>query len=127
MLLRWAQMRRAQWLLLPIFALAVGCASGSSDRPPHAVPPASSGELAYYVGVNLVTRFVAERGYTVVQLVGAELLNANIWRFRFGTGPEGVLHLYYDGVQKTIIKAEEIQGLRGRPVTVPLIPTPKTP
>jgi len=120
-------MRRAQWLLLPIFALAVGCASGSSDRPPHTVPPPSSGELAYYEAVNLGTRFVAERGYTDVQLEGAEQLNANIWRIRFGTGPDGVLHLYYDGVQKTIIKAEEIQGLRGRPVTVPLIPTPKTP
>jgi hypothetical protein len=125
-------MRRARWFLLSIFALAVGCATTSeksekSDRPPHPIPPPSSGELAYYEAVNLGTTFLAERGYTETQFEGAEQLNANIWRIRFGKGPDGVLHLYYDGVQKTIIKAEEIQGIRGRPVTLPLVPPAKNP
>ncbi len=119
-------MRRARWLLLSVFALAVACAT-ASDRPSNPIPPPSSGELGYNEAVALGTQFLAERGYTDTQLEGAEQLHPNIWRVRFGKGPDGVLHLYFDGVQKTIIKAEEIQGVRGRPVTVPLIPTPKTP
>ncbi len=119
-------MRRARWLLLSVFALAVGCAT-VSDRPPNPGPPPSSGELGYKEAVALGTQFIADRGYTDTQLEGAEQLNANIWRVRFGKGADGVLHLYFDGVQKTIIKAEEIQGVRGRPVTVPLVPPAKKP
>ena len=119
-------MRCAAWVLFLASAFSLGCAT-ASDRPPNPIPPPSSGELGYKEAVALGTQFIAERGYTDTQLEGAEQLNANIWRVRFGKGADGVLHLYFDGMQKTIIKAEEIQGIRGRPVTVPLIPTPKNP
>lgn len=119
-------MRLARWLLLFALPLAVGCAT-TSDRPPNPIAPPSSGELGYKEAVALGTQFVAERGYTDTQLEGAEQLYPNIWRVRFGKGPDGVLHLYFDGMNKTIVKAEEIQGISGRPVTLPLIPTPTTP
>ena len=126
MLVIWPEMKRPSRLLVPIIAWVAACAT-PSDRPPNPIPPPSSGELGYREAVALGTQFIAERGYADTQLEGAEQLNANIWRVRFGKGPDGVLHLYFDGVQKTLIKAEEIQGIRGRPVTVPLVPPARTP
>jgi len=42
---------------------------------------------------------------------------------RFGLGPNGMLELYFDGVKKTLIRAEELQGVGGKLVPTELVPT----
>jgi hypothetical protein len=103
-------------------ALSAAC-TATSERPVRPTPPPSAGELGYKEAVALGTTFVADYGYADTRLQGAEQLYPNLWRVRFGLGPNGRLELYFDGVKKTLIRAEELQGVGGKLVPTELFPT----
>ena len=107
--------------------LALAAACRASDRPVRPTPPPSAGELGYKEAVALGTTFVSDYGYADTQLQGAEQLYPNLWRVRFGLGPNGMLELYFDGVHKTLIRAEELQGVGGKLVPFELVPKPSPP
>ena len=118
-------MKTARLALLPVLASLWGCAT-TSDRPPIPVPPPSSGELGYKEAVSLGTTFVAERGYGSATLNGVDQVSADVWRVRFGTGQDSALYLYYDGFKKTLVKAEDIQGITATSLPLSLVPGQKT-
>ena len=116
-----------------IFVLFAACAT-SSDRPVQPMRPPSSAELSlagparspweYGEAVDQGLRYVAEQGYADAQLHGVDQPLPNIWRVRFGR-ENGALHLYFDAVNKTLIKTEEIPGLKGALIPPPAEPLPK--
>lgn len=109
-------------------ALFAAC-STTSERPAQPMRPASSAELSfgYQEAIDLGSRYVADYGYANTKLHGAEQLYPNIWRVRFGLAPEGsngILELYFDGANRTLVKAEELQGIGGTLVPDKLVPPP---
>jgi hypothetical protein len=116
-----------------IFALFAACAT-TSERDAQPMRPPSSAELSslgparspwdYGEAVDQGLRYVAERGYSDAQLHGVDQPYPNVWRVRFGR-ENGALHLYFDGMNKTLIKTEEIPGLKGALVPPPAEPPPK--
>jgi|GEM_PF-3851645 len=118
----------------PIFALFAACAT-TSDRTSQPMRPPSSAELSSLgpsrspwdsgEAVDQGMRYLAERGYADAQLHGVDQPYPNIWRVRFGLGEKGILHLYFDGVNKTLIRTEEIPGLKGALVPPPSEAPPK--
>jgi hypothetical protein len=119
-----------------IFALLAACATTSSERPVQPERPPSSAELSYVGGpgvspfdygeaVDQGLRYIANQGYSDAQLHGVDQPYPNIWRVRFGRGDNGALHLYFDGANRTLIKAEELQGVKGALVPSAAEPPPK--
>jgi len=106
-----------------VLCLALPAACMTSDRPVRPTPPPSAGELGYKEAVALGTTFVSDYGYSGTEFQEAEQLYPNLWRVRFGLGPNGMLELYFDGVKKTLIRAEELQGVGGKLVPTELVPT----
>ncbi len=96
----------------------------TSERPVHPMTPPSSGELGYKEAIAVGTTFVSDYGYEGMEVQGAEQVYPNIWRVRFGLGPDGTLELYFDGVKKTLVKAEELQSVGGKLVPDGLVPKP---
>jgi hypothetical protein len=78
--------------------------------------------MQYPDAVDLGARYVMDHGYANTEFGGAEQLYPNIWRVRFGLEPGGTLELYFDGTQKTLVKAEELGGIGGTLVPDKVVP-----
>lgn len=112
-----------------VLASALIACSTTSERPPGAVLPPSSGELAfreapplgpttgdmaYHEAVDLGSKYVINRGYADAEFQGAnQRLNTNLWEVHYGLSPEGKLDLYFDGTNRRLIKAEKQAGVSG--------------
>ena len=125
-------MRIARLSLVLGSVLLAACA-GTTERPPGAVLPSSSGELAfreapplgptsgemaYHEAVDLGSKYV-NAGYAGAEFRGAEQLNPNLWEVHYGLSPDGKLDLYFDGTNRRLIKAEKQEGVSGALIPVP--------
>jgi len=105
-----------------------------SERPPGAaLPPSSgemafreapplgpsSGEMAYHEAVDLGSKYVIDKGHSDVAFRGAAQPYPNLWEVHYGLSSNGKLDLYFDGTNKTLVKAEKQQGISGALVPVP--------
>ena len=70
-------------------------------------------DMEYHEAVDLGARYVADYGYSDVEFQGAERVYPNIWQVHYGLSSSGTLELYFDGTKKTLVKAEELQGVSG--------------
>ena len=83
--------------------------------------------MGFHEAVDLGSRYVADYGYSDVQLRGAEQLYPNVWRVRYELAPKDsgkFIHLYFDGANKTLVRMEELKGIGG--TLVPDHPLPST-
>jgi hypothetical protein len=58
-------------------------------------------------------RYMADKGYADAQHLGTDQPYPNVWRVHFGLSPDKRLLLYFDGINKTLIKEEEVRGIQG--------------
>jgi hypothetical protein len=120
-------MGRSAWRRWAAFAAVLGCVSGTAGRPAHPMRPLSSGERSqgYQEAVDMSQAFVSRQGRTDAKFVSAEQVKTNIWRVRFGLAPEGsgrVFDVYFDGSRRTVIKSEEVSGVRGTVTDTSFLP-----
>jgi len=108
-----------------VFASAfVAACSTTGERPVRPMRPPTPADMEYHEAVDLGARYVADYGYSDVEFQGAERVYPNIWQVHYGLSSSGKLELYFDGTKKTLVKAEELQGLSG--TLVPDRPVPQT-
>ena len=108
-----------------VFASAFFAAcTTTTERPVRPMPPPTPADMEYHEAVDFGARYVANYGYSDVEFQGAERVYPNIWQVHYGLASNGHLELYFDGTKKTLVKAEELQGLSG--TLVPDRPAPQT-
>ena len=97
-----------------VFASAfIAACSTTGERPVKPMRPPTPADMEYHEAVDLGARYVADYGYSEVEFQGAERVYPNIWQVHYGLSSSGKLELYFDGTNKTLVKAEELQGLSG--------------
>ena len=78
--------------------------------------------MAYHEAVDLGSKYVIDKGYSDVEFRGAEQPYPNLWEVHYGLSSNGKLDLYFDGTNKTLVKAEELKGISGTMVPEGLAP-----
>jgi len=87
--------------------------STTSEGPVKPMRPPTPVDMEYHEAVDLGSRYVADYGYSDPEFRGAERVYPNIWQVHYGLSSSGTLELYFDGTKKTLVKAEELQGVSG--------------
>jgi hypothetical protein len=97
-----------------VFASAFFAAcSTTTERPVRPMRPPTPADMEYHEAVDLGARYLADYGYSDVEFQGAERVYPNVWQVHYGLSSSGKLELYFDGTNKTLVKAEELQGVSG--------------
>ena len=109
---------RLSLALASAFCAACGTTSESS-RPVRPMRPPTPAAMEYDEAVDLGSQYVMDYGYSGTEFQGAERITPNLWQVHYGLSSNGKLDLYFDGTNKTLVKAEKQQGISGALVPVP--------
>jgi len=113
---------RLSLALASAFFAACGTTSESS-RPVRPMRPPTPAAMEYDEAVDLGSQYVMDYGYSGTEFQGAERITPNLWQVHYGLSSSGSLELYFDGTNKTLVKAEELKGISGTMVPEGLAPS----